>query len=605
MALYRLVAVIKNPSDEDFLVVRQAPPPQLPEEEYRSFVDSDLWDLPSAPLNPLRGDRRSETVVEGAYSLLDDDLDLEKFDVDSALDEVLSLSYLESPLEGRWSVWKFVKEPEFGPGPPVNVLFILGIVKSKQGILKESCQWLSKESALMLLQAVKASATRVGPYVFMGLVPDVAKATNFSATCTLHYQEYPPGITLVPMKSRTREPFHTTNLIVVVADDAINEQKDSSFVTYGNSLLIDPGCSSRFHTDLADLVAKLPRKLVVFVTHHHYDHVDGLSVIQKCNPDAVLLAHENTSRHIGRGEWSLCRTLISGGEKIQIGDHRFEVIFAPGHTDGHLALLHSSTNSLIVGDHCVGQGSAVMDVRAGGNLKDYFQTTYRFLDLSPHVLIPMHGRINLWPKQMLCGYLKHRRDRELSILNAIENGSKTLFDIISKSYADVDIKFWLPASSNVRIHVDHLAYQEKLPKDFSMEGFIQLRDILRRNVSPSLQSLGSPGATTSHAINSSTQCSHLDPRRSEPTLHTRKTNPLAFLITQFSTSISFIRRSNVFDTFRCISESPPTFVSAVANTRIDRKETPVTADLPGVEKAGGGGWQGCSGGRVHRHLRLT
>ncbi|XP_065015763.1 uncharacterized protein LOC135643101 isoform X3 [Musa acuminata AAA Group] len=444
MALYRLVAVIKNPSDGDFLVVRQAPPPPLPEEEYRSFVDSDLWDLPSAPLNPLGGDRRSETVVEGAYSLLDD-LDVEKFDVDSALDEVLSLSYLESPLEGRWSVWKFVKEPEFGPGPPVNVLFILGIVKSKEGILKESCQWLSKESALMLLQEVKASATRVGPFVFMGIVPGVAKATNVSATCTLHYQEYPPGITLVPMKSRTREPFHTTNLIVVVADDAINEQKDSSFVTYGNSLLVDPGCSSRFHPDLADLVAKLPRKLVVFVTHHHYDHVDG--------------------------EWSLCRTLISGGEKIQIGDHRFEVIFAPGHTDGHLALLHVSTNSLIVGDHCVGQGSAVLDVRAGGNLKDYFQTTYRFLDLSPHVLIPMHGRINLWPKRMLCGYLKHRRDRELSILNAIENGSKTLFDIISKSYADVDIKFWLPASSNVRIHVDHLAYQEKLPKDFSIQKF--------------------------------------------------------------------------------------------------------------------------------------
>lgn len=66
----------------------------------------------------------------------------------------------------------------------------------------------------------------------------------------LLYQEYPPGITLVPMKSRTREPFHTTNLIVVVADDAINEQKDSSFVTYGNSLLVDPGCSSRFHPDV-------------------------------------------------------------------------------------------------------------------------------------------------------------------------------------------------------------------------------------------------------------------------------------------------------------------------------------------------------------------
>ncbi|WOL09455.1 hypothetical protein Cni_G18208 [Canna indica] len=295
--------------------------------------------------------------------------------------------------------------------------------------------------------------------------------SNSGANCPLHYQEYPPGIRLVPMKSRTREPFHTTNLVVVVADDVIDQPNGSSFVAYGTTLLVDPGCSSQFHSDLTDLVATLPRKLVVFVTHHHYDHVDGLSVIQKCNPDAVLLVHENTSRRIGRGEWYLHRTLISGGEKIQIGNHQFEAIFAPGHTDGHLALLHASTNSLIVGDHCVGHGSAVLDFRAGGNMKDYFQTTYRFLELSPHVLIPMHGRMNLWPKRMLCGYLKHRRDRELSILKAIENGAETLYDIVSKSYIGLNTKLWLPASSNVRIHVDHLAYQGKLPKDFAMQKF--------------------------------------------------------------------------------------------------------------------------------------
>lgn len=40
-------------------------------------------------------------------------------------------------------------------------------------------------------------------------------------------------------------------------------------------------------------------------------------------------------------------------------------------------------------------------------MQDYFETTYKFLELSPHVLIPMHGRINLWPKYMLCGYLRH------------------------------------------------------------------------------------------------------------------------------------------------------------------------------------------------------
>ncbi|KAG6534412.1 uncharacterized protein LOC121986146 isoform X1 [Zingiber officinale] len=470
MALYRLVALIRNPSDEDFLVVQQPPPPLLPEEEYRGFVDSELWDLPSAPLNPLEGDRRSHTVIEGSSSL-SNELDLSKFDVDSSLEQVLSIVRLQTAFDGIWSVWKYVKEPEFGPGPVINTLFIVGFVKSKEGIIAESCWWLAKESALGLLEEVKPNAIRVGPYAFTVLSSKLDHATNFRAVCSLHYQEYPPGIIIVPMKSRTAKPFHTTNLVVVVANNAFHEPKESNFVANGEALLVDPGCSSQFHGDLADLVAVLPRKLLVFVTHHHYDHIDGLTVIQKCNPDAVLLAHENTSHRIGRDEWHLHRTLLSGGEKIKVCDHQLEAIFAPGHTDGHLALRHASTNSLIVGDHCVGQGSAFLDVRTGGNMKDYFQTTYKFLELSPHVLIPMHGRINLWPKQMLCGYLKHRRARELSILEAIESGAETLYDILSRSYADVDIKLWIPAASNVRLHVDHLAYQERLPKNFSMHKF--------------------------------------------------------------------------------------------------------------------------------------
>ncbi|KAI8013166.1 hypothetical protein LOK49_LG05G00643 [Camellia lanceoleosa] len=104
----------------------------------------------------------------------------------------------------------------------------------------------------------------------------------------------------------------------------------------------------------------------------------GLSVGQNSNPDAILLAHENTMDH-----WSLGHTPVSGGEGICIGGQRLRVICAPvifiymiasfekhgfklssiaapdmctrfhGHTDGHMALLHVSTHSLIVGDHCV------------------------------------------------------------------------------------------------------------------------------------------------------------------------------------------------------------------------------------------------------------
>ena len=49
-------------------------------------------------------------------------------------------------------------------------------------------------------------------------------------------------------------------------------------------------------------------------------------------------------------------------------------------------------------------------------------------------------------------------------MKAIENGAETLFDIVAEVYSEVDRSVWIPAASNVRLHVEHLAQQEKLPK---------------------------------------------------------------------------------------------------------------------------------------------
>lgn len=59
---------------------------------------------------------------------------------------------------------------------------------------------------------------------------------------------------------------------------------------------------------------------------------------------------------------------------------------------------------------------------------------------------------------------RNRRSREESILKATENGAQTLYDIVSNVYSGVDRSYWLAASSNVRLHIDNLAVQNKLPK---------------------------------------------------------------------------------------------------------------------------------------------
>ncbi|KAJ3700828.1 hypothetical protein LUZ61_004533 [Rhynchospora tenuis] len=475
MASLRLAVAITASSGDEFIAVRQSPPPPLPEEEYRLVSDSDLWDLPSVPLAPVSttdhsGDlSRSDVAIEGAEAITES-LDLSRFDLGAALHQVLELVGLSIDKSNlKLMLLKFVEEAEFGPGPPINTLFVSLPLDSKDVSLKDLCKWITKESAFELLSGVKPCADRLGPLAYIGYLSQSNPLPNKVADSRLLYQEYPPGVTVVPMKSGTIKPFTTTNLVVILPKKPFSELINSgSSLYHADALIMDPGC--KLHSQIADLISSLPGKLLVFVTHHHHDHVEGLSIVQKINPEATLLAHGKTISRI-HGNWSGACTEVSGGENIFIGDQQLKVIFAPGHTDGHLALLHVETNSLIVGDHCVGEGSAVLDVTSGGNMKDYFDTTYKFIDLSPHILIPMHGRINLWPRRMLCGYLKHRRDREAHILKSIEKGAYSLFDIVSDVYSNVDKKLWIAASYNVRLHVDYLNYQNKLPKEFSVEKF--------------------------------------------------------------------------------------------------------------------------------------
>ncbi|KAH0878566.1 hypothetical protein HID58_065960, partial [Brassica napus] len=466
MGNLNLAVIIKNPGDSaQFLLEKQKHPAKFGDEAYDSYVDSNLWDLPSADLPTLEDGTRSSFSLSIAESC-SEEIDLKNFDLETILNGLLANLGIEFSDVGEWSFDRYVVEPEFGPDSCVRTCFLAGKLMDTDKSLQDNCKWMSMEACVDCLVDAKQGSDRVGPLVLLGLGDGSMKQ---KLSPSLPVQEYPPGVMVVPMRSRTLKPFTTTNLVVFAPENVSVDYKETGFVTRGDALIVDPGCHYKLHTELKKIVDALPRKLIVLVTHHHRDHIGGLSAIQESNPDAVLVAHVKTKNRIDG--WSGNYTPVSGGENIYVNGQSLTVIFAPGHTDGHMALLHNPTRSLIVGDHCVGKGSAFLDIRSGGNMTEYFQTTYKFLELSPHVVIPMHGRVNLWPKHMLCGYLKNRRSREESILKATEDGAQTLFDIVSNVYSKVDRSFWLAAASNVRLHIDNLAVENKLPEGFSIQKF--------------------------------------------------------------------------------------------------------------------------------------
>ena len=64
------------------------------------------------------------------------------------------------------------------------------------------------------------------------------------------FQEYPPGVKLVPIGSKTAMPFRTTNLIIFAPENVSNESENNSFVACGDALIVDPGCRSEFHEEV-------------------------------------------------------------------------------------------------------------------------------------------------------------------------------------------------------------------------------------------------------------------------------------------------------------------------------------------------------------------
>ncbi|THG12998.1 hypothetical protein TEA_006979 [Camellia sinensis var. sinensis] len=249
MATHKLALIIKNPSnDSQFLLLKQSPPPKFDHDEYDSFIDSDLWDLPSTKLSPLEGESNPRIVVEGEESC-SERLELCKFDLNLALNQVLEQVGFGTPSGVQWKLCKCVEEPEFGPGLPVQTVYVVGILGPENGDLQGLCKWMSLQSCLSCLLEVKPSSDRVGPLVVIGLVNDSLQPAKWKIPPTLNFQEYPLGVKLVPMGSRTAKPFHTTNLVVFSPESVSDGLTDSSFVSHGDALIVDPGCRLECHKE--------------------------------------------------------------------------------------------------------------------------------------------------------------------------------------------------------------------------------------------------------------------------------------------------------------------------------------------------------------------
>ena len=92
----------------------------------------------------------------------------------------------------------------------------------------------------------------------------------------------------------------------------------------GQTAAIDAGCTQSYLSALAQTGYQLSH---IFITHHHWDHTDGLEMLAKATGARVYGPH-NTKEKIA----ALCDVLVQDGDQIPFADGAITVIATPGHS---------------------------------------------------------------------------------------------------------------------------------------------------------------------------------------------------------------------------------------------------------------------------------
>lgn len=237
----------------------------------------------------------------------------------------------------------------------------------------------------------------------------------------------------------------------------------------------------------------------VFISHYHPDHcglagwleANGAEVIvherdwpsvERMNSDepvrpeeyggsafAAIASATNFSFEQMRQETNTLRfalknpTTVSGGETVEFGGRAFELIWTPGHTEGHLCVLDVGTNTMFTGDHMLARITPHIGMwRNDGDspLHRYEESLSAIAARAPRRALPAHeAPIEDVPARAQ-ELLQHHEERRQHVLEAMNTEARPALEIAGAVFKGRDggMQTFL-ALSETLAHLDALVIE--------------------------------------------------------------------------------------------------------------------------------------------------
>ena len=171
------------------------------------------------------------------------------------------------------------------------------------------------------------------------------------------------------------------------------------------TLILDPGCYENFEKkELTDFIKTNKLKPIAIInTHCHIDHVLGNDYLKKLYniPLWIPATEKNLLKSVstyaptmGIQDYQEAQPdkLLSEKDVITFGSEKLEILYAPGHSEGHLMFYHAADKSLMAGDVIFRESIGRTDL-PGGNFKTLEESIKNQVYTLPEAvkIYPGHG----------------------------------------------------------------------------------------------------------------------------------------------------------------------------------------------------------------------
>jgi glyoxylase-like metal-dependent hydrolase (beta-lactamase superfamily II) len=225
--------------------------------------------------------------------------------------------------------------------------------------------------------------------------------------------------------------------------------------------VVDPGPLLDDHVEaVVDEVMRRGGLEGIVLTHDHADHREATHAFR-------LRAAEAWKRHrYGddvRGRANLVPIFAARGDvDVVLGDGDpagpFTALLTSGHSPDHLAYVLDDV--AFTGDAVLGSGSVFVATSLG----TYLDALRRLRALGVRTLYPGHGPVVEDGQATLDEYLEHRLDRERKLVAALDDGRRTVDELLDTAWDDAPAELRPAAAMSLAAHLGKLEEEGRLPE---------------------------------------------------------------------------------------------------------------------------------------------